>query len=83
MIFHLEDLEADFRTFYRLTPEDVMEMSGPHFLALAYRITAFQGVMAARVAAEQEGSGSERGSIESTPQNLQYNSELADVIDYG
>lgn len=88
MILYLDDLEADFRTFYRLTPADVVRMSGPHFLALAYRVTAYQGVVAARFDAETEHDAPARGPagaerIESTPAALQTDPALAGMIDYG
>jgi hypothetical protein len=89
VIFHLADLEADFRAFYRLTPEDILGLTGPHFLALAYRVSAYQGVMQARFMAEQnESSPSTRSTkqdaeVESTPAALQQDPVLADLIDYG
>lgn len=55
---HLDDLDADFRTFFGISgigdgifPDD---MTGPRFLALAYRTGAYEGVMAARIARELE-----------------------------
>lgn len=83
MIDHLADLDADFRVFYRLDPEEVRELTGPQFLDLAVRVSAYQGVMAARIAAVQQRRTEQSGEIESTPEQLQTNSALADVIDYG
>jgi hypothetical protein len=83
VVDHLTDLEADFRAFYRLTPADVAQMSGPHFLALATRTTAYQGVMASRVAALEETSTTADGEVSSTPTALQNDPALSDVIDYG
>ena len=83
MLDHLYDLEADFRAFYRLTPADAAELSGPHFLALAMRTTAFSGVMASRVAAEHERTTVKEGEVASTPTALQHDPALADLIDYG
>ncbi len=48
---HLADLESDFSVFHRV--EDLDTLDGPRFFRLAYRIAAYQGVMAA-VIAEQE-----------------------------
>jgi hypothetical protein len=81
-------VEADFRTFYRLTPAEVARMSGPHFLALAWRLTAYSGVVAARASAENEDSTTpahreQGGSVEATPHALRSDPALADVIDYG
>lgn len=85
---YLVDVEADFRTFYRLTPADVVRMSGPHFLALAWRLTAYSGVVAARASAEEENGtaparGEPGGPVEATPLALRSDPALADVIDYG
>ena len=81
MLFHLYDLEADFRAFYRLTPADILEMSGPHFLALAYRVSAYSGVMASRINAED--TKSTKGEVASTPLALQTDPVLSELIDYG
>jgi hypothetical protein len=51
------DLAADFRVFYRLTPQEAMALPSPEYLALAYRVSAYQGVMALRLA---EGEAKER-----------------------
>jgi hypothetical protein len=53
---HMDDLDADFRVFYRVEgigEEDFGGMTGPRFFALAERTFAYEGVMAARQAAEQ------------------------------
>lgn len=88
MTYHLDDVEADFRSFYHLTPADVVGMSGPHFLALAWRLSAYQGVVAARASEGQnDGTAPDRreqgGSVEATPQAIRSDPALADVIDYG
>lgn len=87
MIHHLNDVEADFRAFYGLTPAAVARMSGPHFLALAWRLPAYSGAVAGRMASyEQEETGRNGGTatvIDSTPMAIQTNSALSDVIDYG
>lgn len=76
-------MEADFRAIYRLTPAEALELDGPQFLALAYRLPAYSGALVARVAAEQERTRPVEGQHESTSYNLQHNPDLADVIDYG
>lgn len=87
VVHHLDDLEADFRAFYRLTPADIVKLTGPHFLALAQRTTAYSGVMAARVAAEQDQQGGSTSGadreVTSTPLALQNDPALSDVFDYG
>lgn len=49
---YLEDLEADFRVFYRI--DDFNEIDGPMFFRLAMRVGAYQGVIAARMAKEEQ-----------------------------
>ena len=48
---HLADLASDFSAIHGI--RDMLSLPGPVFFALAYRLSAYQGVMAAR-AAEQE-----------------------------
>jgi hypothetical protein len=52
---HLADIESDFSVFHRI--EDPWSMPGPKFFRYAVRLPAYAGVMAARVAVEQEKSG--------------------------
>jgi hypothetical protein len=65
---HLADLDADFRAFYRTSlSEAEVQWSGPEFFALAHRTTAYQGVMAARIEAEQGGKGDRTGVEHTDP----------------
>jgi len=48
---HLRDLASDFSAIHGI--RDMLSLPGPVFFAFAYRLSAYQGVMAAR-AAEQE-----------------------------
>lgn len=49
--------------FYRITWEEALEtLTGPRFFALAVRTPAYQGVMAARVAAQVDEVESAPGS---------------------
>ena len=59
---HLWDLAADFRAFFHLAPGQAMkELSGPEFLALAYRAPAYGGSLAARMQhREQDDRGPDR-----------------------
>lgn len=50
---YLDDLDADFLAFYGIDLNEA-ELSGPRFFALANRLTAYSGVMSARVEAERE-----------------------------
>jgi hypothetical protein len=59
---HLEDLDADFLAIYGLDLEHV-EISAPRYFALAYRLTAYTGVMATRAEEARE----EQRPTSSTP----------------
>jgi hypothetical protein len=50
---HEADLDADFLAIYGIDL-DVYDMDGPRYLALAHRLPAYQGVMAARVDEERD-----------------------------
>lgn len=52
---HEADLDADFLAIYGLDLEQV-EISAPRYFALAHRLTAYTGVMAARVEEERDDS---------------------------
>lgn len=57
---HLDDLDADFRVFYRI--DDPMSLDGPRFFKLAWRCVAYSGVMARRVEKEQEKAEPQRSA---------------------
>ena len=62
----MDDLDADFLAIYRI--DDPLEtLSGPRFFKLAYRAAAYNGVMAARIAKQQEEE--EQGG-NANPQNV-------------
>jgi hypothetical protein len=50
---HLDDLDADFLAIYGIDLEQV-DVSAPRYFALAHRLPAYQGVMAARVEEERD-----------------------------
>ena len=52
---HLADIESDFAVFHRV--DDPLTLAGPEFFRKAYRLSAYSGVLAARVAATQTRSG--------------------------
>jgi hypothetical protein len=69
-------------------------MSGPQFLALAWRVPVFGGVMMALIQQQQQQAGTRPGArtppkwrgpdveeVEATPANLRANPALAGVID--
>lgn len=50
---HVDDLDADFLAIYRIDLERD-EISARRYFALAHRLTAYSGVMAARTEAERD-----------------------------
>lgn len=50
---HLDDLDADFLAIYHIDLEQ-QEVPGHRYFALAHRLTAYNGVLAARAEAERE-----------------------------
>lgn len=51
---HEADLDADFLAIYGIDLEQADALTAPRYFALAHRLTAYQGVMAARVEEERE-----------------------------
>ncbi|MEV8033890.1 hypothetical protein [Streptomyces sp. NPDC086182] len=54
---HEADLDADFLAIYGIDLEQA-DVSAPRYFALAHRLTAYQGVMAARVDDERDQTSS-------------------------
>lgn len=84
---HTRDLMADFRVFYRLSWSEALALPGPEFLALAYRASAFQGVMALREqeeAVRQARTKPARGvrQVEPTREAVQTDPLLAAAISF-
>lgn len=48
VLSHWDDLDADFLAIYGIDLEDC-DLSGPRYFALAHRLSAYTGVMQARV----------------------------------
>ncbi|MYS15165.1 hypothetical protein [Streptomyces sp. SID4982] len=65
---HEDDLDADFLAIYGIDLLE-QEVPGPRYFALAHRLTAYQGVMAARVDEEREQpqSSTSRTHVEAPP----------------
>jgi hypothetical protein len=86
MLDHPLDLMADFRAIYRI--DDPSEISAPDYFALAYRLPAYQGMVAARVSEQQEVERRETGGkrarkVESTRASIESDPELGSVISFG
>lgn len=84
---YLDDLDADFRVFYRI--DDIEQLSGPKFFALALRTFAYQGVMAALAASESSTGtpssykGQEMREVESTKTAMTADPVLAGLVSWG
>jgi hypothetical protein len=50
---HQDDIDADFLAIYGIDLEQA-DVSAPRYFALVHRLTAYQGVMAARVEEERD-----------------------------
>ena len=81
---HLDDLDADFRVFYRI--DDIESLSGPRFMALAQRVFAYQGVMAARAALEtpqQSHNSTEARMLEGSRIAITADPVLSELVSVG
>jgi hypothetical protein len=54
MLDYLDDIASDLSAFHRI--DDPSTLDGPRYFRLAWRLAAYQGVMQARAAAEQQAS---------------------------
>jgi len=88
---HLDDLDADFRTFYRIDgvgdEQWPSTLSAPRFFSLAYRVSAFGGVMAARAQADAEPvaasrSRTDRREVPGTTAAIMADPDLRDLFDH-
>jgi len=78
---------ADFRAIYHLGWSEAIRLPGPEFLALAFRCSAYTGVMQARVLEQdRNASRNTRGSarmVEPERQAIETDPLLAGVIEFG
>lgn len=75
VIDHIADLESDFAVFHRI--DDPLSLSGPEFLRKATRLSAYSGVMAARVMAARERSTPARRQGGETPRSVSLTQVMA------
>jgi hypothetical protein len=75
---HPRDLLADFLVYYRARPET---FSGPEMLALAYRLPAYGGMMAARVT--QQEARDRRNTKPGARMVEETHAEVSSVIEFG
>jgi hypothetical protein len=81
---HLDDLDADFRVFYRI--DDIESLTGPRFMALALRVFAYQGVMSARAVDRQSSpsvNGKEVRRVEGTRTAITADPDLSGLVSWG
>jgi hypothetical protein len=69
--------------FYRLTPAEALALPGPEYLGLAWRASAYDGVLRMLIRAEQEEKAQDEGTVAPTREALQANPAFAGVIDWG
>jgi hypothetical protein len=74
----VSDLDADFLAIYGIDLEQA-DVSAPRYFALAHRLTAYQGVMTARVDQEQDQSSSTTTRTSSTQPAQQGGGENREV----
>lgn len=67
MLDHLDDLASDFSAIHGIP--DILDLDGPAFMRLAYRIGCYQGVMRDLVLAKAAGEREERPSASPQPAN--------------
>jgi hypothetical protein len=82
VIDHQADIDADFLAIYGIDLRE-QEVDGPRYFALAHRLTAYTGVMAARVEEEREDRPTSttptRDSTTAPPPARQGNGETTEV----
>lgn len=49
MLHYQRDLWSDFRAVHRLSPDQALALPGPEYMALAWRLPAYGGVLANRM----------------------------------
>ena len=82
---HPRDLGADFRAFYHLSPEQALELDTPEYLALAHRAPAYAGVMAARIAVQEQQNRKRKHArqVADTPEAIAADPLLGAAISFG
>jgi hypothetical protein len=81
---HRRDLEADFRAIYHLSPREALALPGPEYLALAYRVSAYQGVMNHRMAEAADKAKPRQWvrQVEGTRESVQADPLLREAISF-
>jgi hypothetical protein len=73
---------SDFRAFHRLTPVDVLELPAWEFWSLVWRLSAYGGVVANRMAAQAQQQPPASGDqvIDITRETIENDSVLSELI---
>ena len=84
---HPRDLAADFRAIYHLSPAETQDLSAPEFFALAHRLPAYRGVLAARAAETETRERKHRKrrgvrQVDSSREAIQRDPLLAEAISF-
>jgi hypothetical protein len=83
---HKRDVAADLRVLCHVSWAEALMWSGPELLALAYRLPAYGGVMAARAYERERPAGRVPANakvIPSTREAIMANPDLAGVVSFG
>ncbi|HET9234933.1 MAG TPA: hypothetical protein VFP10_12400 [Candidatus Eisenbacteria bacterium] len=83
---HQRDIAADLRVLCRVSWREALEWSGPEFLALAYRLPAYGGVMTARAYENERPAGrvpADARRVPGTREAIMANADLAAVVSFG
>ncbi|MCW2898573.1 MAG: hypothetical protein JWO67_838 [Streptosporangiaceae bacterium] len=89
LLDYLDDVESDMSSFHRV--DDIYEMDAPRFFRLAVRLTAYQGVLAARRMAEEQNNGqngpstagTEAREVQSTRSDFAADPALSSLVSWG
>lgn len=84
---HERDVAADLRVFCHASWREALEWPGPELLALAYRLPAYGGVVAARAYEHERPNGravpADAKVIPGTREAIMANPDLAGVVSFG
>jgi hypothetical protein len=81
MLDYVQDLEADFRVFYRI--DDLSTLDGPTFLSLAFRTPHYSGAMRAALDAIVRGEDGYQPTTSSGSPEASSSDDLSGLISEG
>lgn len=81
---HERDVAADLRVFAHVSWREALAWSGPEFLAMAYRLSAYGGVLAARIAEQRPRTGVAGATrVPATRAAIMSHPDLRGVVSFG